>query len=229
MKTTGTSPDIKIIYEDNHLLVVDKPSGILSQEDRTGKPDLLTLCKVYIKKKYQKPGNVFLGLLHRLDKPVSGVMMFAKTSKSAARISEQIRKRKIGKTYLTVVKGKPPKNGFLSHYLLKDKKNNFVTAVDSGIKAAKQAQLMFQTLEQKGNLALLKVKLLTGRPHQIRVQLATETYPVWGDSKYGQKEKNSIALHAYELQISHPTLKKEMIFTATPPIHEPWNTFQNKF
>src|SRR5690554_3642979 len=116
MKTTGTSPDIRIIYEDNHLLVVDKPSGILSQEDRTGNPDLLTLCKTYVKNEYQKPGKVFLGLLHRLDKPVSGVMMFAKTSKSAARMSEQIRKRKIGKTYLTVVNGNPPKNGFLTHY-----------------------------------------------------------------------------------------------------------------
>ncbi|MEX0647119.1 MAG: RluA family pseudouridine synthase [Balneolaceae bacterium] len=228
MKTTGTNPDIPIIYEDNHLLVVDKPAGVLSQEDRTGKPDLLTLCREYLKKEYGKPGNVFLGLLHRLDKPVSGVIMFAKTSKSASRISEQIRKRKIGKTYLTVVTGKPPENGFLDHYLLKDEKKNLVTVVERGIKRAKHSQLIFQTLEQRNNLALLKVKLITGRAHQIRVQFSTEGFPVWGDEKYGKAEANSIALHAYELTIEHPTLKKEKVFTAHPPNQKPWNGFKTK-
>lgn len=229
MKTTGTSPDINIIYEDNHLIVVDKPSGLLSQEDRTGNPDLLTLCKDYIKREYQKPGNVFLGLLHRLDKPVSGVMMFAKTSKAASRISEQIRTRKTGKTYLAVVRGNPPKNSVLQHHLLKDKKTNRVKAVKPNTKNAKSSQLIFQTLQQKNNLALLKIKLITGRPHQIRVQLSEENYPVWGDSKYGEPEKGTIALHSYELIIEHPTLKKEIIFSAPPPFHAPWNNFETKF
>lgn len=229
MKTTGTDPDLQIIYEDNHLLVINKPAGILSQEDYTGKPDLLNLCKEYIKKEYNKPGNVFLGLLHRLDKPVSGVMMFAKTSKSAARISEQIRKRKIKKSYLAVVTGTPPENGFLTHHLVKDEVTNTVKAVKPNVKKAKQSQLMFERLDQKNNLALLNVKLITGRPHQIRVQLASENFPIWGDRKYGTPENASIALHAWELKIEHPTLKKEVVLRAHPPSKQPWNAFEAVF
>lgn len=227
MKTTGTRPDIQILYEDNHLLVVHKPQGVLSQEDKTGKPDLLNLCKEYIKKEYNKPGDVFLGLLHRLDKPVSGVMMFAKTSKAASRVSEQIRKRSVSKKYLVVVKGKAPKNGFLTHHLLKNEKTNTVEVVPSNIKKAKLSQLTFQTLGYHNNLSLLNVNLITGRPHQIRVQLAQEGYPVWGDSKYGSSEKTPIALHASEITIQHPTLNKELQLRAIFPKVNPWVLFDD--
>ena len=124
MKTTATDPDIEILFEDNHLLAVNKPAGLLSQEDYSGQPDLLALCKEYLKRKYNKKGNVFLGLLHRLDKPVGGVMLFAKTSKAASRISEQIRKRSIKKKYYTVVEGVSPQNGMLQDYLLKNSQTN---------------------------------------------------------------------------------------------------------
>lgn len=226
MKTTGTTPDIEILFEDNHLLAINKPKRVLSQEDHTGKPDVLTLCKEYIKKEYNKPGNVFIGLLHRLDKPVSGVMLLAKTSKAASRISEQIRKRTLQKTYLTVVLGKAPENGFLTHYLLKDTQSNRVTSVKKGTKGAKEAQLTFQTLAVYDDFSLLKVNLITGRAHQIRVQLAEHGYPIWGDRKYGKDNENSIALHAYELACTHPTLKDEIKFRAMPELIHPWILFK---
>mgnify|MGYP001036234644 FL=1 len=228
MKTTRTNPDIEIIFEDNHLLVVNKPIGLLSQEDHTDAPDILTLCKEYLKKEYKKPGNVFLGLLHRLDRPVSGVMMTAKTSKAASRISEQIRRRTIKKKYLAVVTGNPPPNGYLTHFLLKDEKTNTVQVVESNIKRSKEAQLMFQRLETVGDLHLLKITLITGRPHQIRVQLSTEGYPIWGDQKYGQSNGSSPALHAYSIELEHPTLKKEIFLLAPPPKITPWNKFSIK-
>ncbi len=226
MKTTHTNPDIEIIFEDNHLLVVNKPVGLLSQEDHTGDQDLLTLCKKYIKNDQNKPGNVFLGLLHRLDRPVSGVMMFAKTSKAASRLSEQIRKRSIKKKYLTVVQGDPPPNGYLTHHLKKDNATNSVSVVSPNTKGAQDAKLMFQLKESHGDLHLLEVTLITGRPHQIRVQLSHEGYPIWGDKKYGHSAQSTPALHAYSLHIQHPTLKKEMFFSANPPINSPWDNFK---
>ncbi len=228
MKSTRTNPDIEIIYEDNHLLVVSKPVGLLSQEDHTGDPDILTLCKEYIKKDQNKPGNVFLGLLHRLDRPVSGVMMFAKTSKAASRISEQIRQRSIKKKYLAVVEGNPPPNGYLTHHLLKDEKTNTVQVVNQNVKGAQDAKLMFQSLETSNNLHLLEVTLITGRPHQIRVQLSAEGYPIWGDYKYGKSKQSTPALHAYSLEIQHPTLKKQMFFSANTPEIFPWSEFNLK-
>lgn len=228
MKTTRTNPEIEIIFEDNHLLVVNKPAGLLSQEDHTGDPDILTLCREYIKKEYKKPGNVFLGLLHRLDRPVSGVMMLAKTSKAASRISEQIRRRTIKKKYLAVVTGNPPPNGYLTHYLLKDEKTNTVRVVEPNIKHAQDAKLMFQRVETVGDLHLLKVSLITGRPHQIRVQLSEEGYPILGDQKYGESNRSTPALHAFSLELEHPTLKKEIIFSAKPPQINPWSKFSIK-
>jgi len=227
MKTTGTNPDIEILYEDNHLLAVSKPKGLLSQEDYSGDVDLLSICKDYLKKEYNKPGNVFLGLLHRLDKPVSGVMLFAKTSKAAARISEQIRRRTISKTYAAVVEGHPPGHAVLTHYLHKDRDANYVKVVSPHEKGAKRAELMFRLLEQNENLALLKISLITGRAHQIRVQLAEQGYPIWGDKKYGTGNHSKIALHASELKVEHPTLKKEMVFSSKPPKDIPWNMFGN--
>lgn len=225
MKTTGTHPDMEILFEDNHLLAICKPAGVLSQEDSTGEPDVLTLGKVYLKKEYKKPGNVFLGLLHRLDKPVSGVMVMAKTSKSAARISEQIRQRTVKKSYLAVVKGDPADFNYLTHYLLKDSTANRVKVVDDDIKGAKRAELMYQTLDRKNGMALLKIKLITGRAHQIRVQLAEVNLPIMGDRKYGTNSPDNIALHAFEFELNHPTLKKTISIQSNPPLNEPWTFF----
>lgn len=228
MKTTGTNPDLEILFEDNHLLAICKPAGVLSQEDRTGDPDALTLGKEYLKKEYKKPGNVFLGLLHRLDKPVSGVMVMAKTSKSAARISEQIRQRTVKKSYLAVVKGDPVDFNYLTHHLLKDTTTNRVTVVEEGTKDSKRAELMYQTLERRNGMALLKIKLITGRAHQIRVQLAEVNLPITGDLKYGTATPGNIALHAYEIEFNHPTLKKAILIQSNPPLSEPWAFFNIK-
>ncbi len=225
MKSTGTVPDIEIIYEDNHLLAVSKPKGLLSQEDYTGNPDLLTICKEYLKREYNKPGNVFLGLLHRLDRPVSGVMLLAKTSKAASRISEQIRQRRLKKTYLAVVEGEAPENGLLTHYLKKQKDTNITRVVSRQSKRAKLAELMFDRINHKDGLSLLKITLITGRPHQIRVQLAHEGLPIRGDKKYGTGKHQEIALHACELIVEHPTLKKELKFQSNPPKVIPWIYF----
>jgi len=223
MTCTGTNPDIPVLFEDNHLLVIQKPAGLLSQEDHTGRPDALNLCKSYIKKKYDKPGNVFLGLLHRLDRPVSGVMVFAKTSKAAARISEQIRARKVRKRYRAVVLGSPPPNGVLEHHLEKDEKINIVTVVERPTRKSKLAKLSFNTISSKDSLTLVEINLETGRPHQIRVQFAEIGSPVWGDKRYGKPETSgSIALHAHSFTLIHPTLKEKMTFTAELPDSLPW-------
>jgi 23S rRNA pseudouridine1911/1915/1917 synthase len=230
LKTTGTNPDIEILFEDNHLIAVNKPAGVLAQEDHTGKPDILTLCKEYIKREYNKPGNVFLGLLHRLDRPVSGVMVLAKTSKAASRISEQIRKRSVRKTYLAVVEGSAPNNGYLRHYLMKDKQSNITRAVPKGTPQAKESTLTFETLDRAGENSLVKVNLITGRAHQIRVQFAEAGNPIWGDRKYGNRgSSGDIALHAYEFELEHPTLKKTQSFRTSPENKTPWSSFKSLF
>lgn len=226
---THTNPNIPVIYEDNHLLVIDKPAGVLSQEDRTGKPDVLTLCKKYIKKKYNKPGDVFLGLVHRLDQPVSGVMVLARTSKAASRLSEQIRKKNIDKTYWAIVEGMAPLEGDLRHFIAKDFRTNTAKAFNSKKGKAKEARLKFRTLKQNANFSLVEVDLITGRPHQIRVQFAKEGFPLWGDYKYGdlnQKQGKDLALRAVKLEIQHPTKKEAMLFEAPVPKEAPWNMFE---
>jgi 23S rRNA pseudouridine1911/1915/1917 synthase len=228
MSNTGTTPDIPIVYEDNHLLVIDKPHNILSQGDQTGDPDVLTLCKEYLKKKYNKSGNVYLGLVHRLDRPVGGLMLLAKTSKAAERLSRQLRHRTVQKVYWAVTIGHPPQNGLLTHYLIKDRSTNIVRTVPEGTKGAKDALLSFVRLQQIHDLSLLSVHLQTGRPHQIRVQLAADGYPVWGDQKYGFRQDSNgsnIALRAVELVFQHPVQKKEIRITLPPPPSEPWNKF----
>ena len=227
VKRTGTKPDIDIIYEDNHLLAVNKPSGLLSQEDHTKAPDVLTLCKEYLKREYNKPGEAFLGLLHRLDKPVSGVMLMAKTSKAASRISRQIRERSVEKNYLAVVEGFAPKNGFFNHFLKKDSNTNTVKIVEANTKGGKESQLTYQTIAKKNNLSVVEIHLLTGRPHQIRVQFSGEGYPIWGDKKYGNNQSGTIALHAFQLKIIHPTLKNSLTIQAEPPQSLPWNYFSD--
>lgn len=219
---------IPIIYEDNHLLVVNKPPNILSQSDKTGDEDLLTLLKQDLKIRYNKPGNVYLGLVHRLDRPVGGVMIFAKTSKAASRLSNQIREREFQKTYLAVVHGKTEPSGRLRHYLLKNPETNMVTAVGKGIRNAKEAVLDYQLLESSGGFSLLRINLITGRSHQVRVQLAAIGHPLFGDLRYGA-EKNrpgqQIALFCQQISCLHPTIKEPMTFSELPENVYPWNLF----
>lgn len=228
MKYTQTNPDIPIVFEDNHLLVIDKPHNLLSQEDHTGDPDVLTLCKAYLKREHNKSGNVYMGLVHRLDRPVGGLMLLAKTSKAAQRLSQQMRDRLIQKTYWAITHGEPPPNGVLTHYLLKNRQTNVVETVSATNKHGKKAILSFSKLRETDDLNLLSVHLQTGRPHQIRVQLSAEGYPIWGDYKYGIQNKpdgRTIALRAVELVFEHPTTKEEMRFELPPPDAEPWKKF----
>ncbi|MBO6621585.1 MAG: RluA family pseudouridine synthase [Balneola sp.] len=228
-QTTRTNPDIPIIYEDNHLLVIDKPAGVLSQEDHTGDPDVLTLCKKYIKKKYNKPGDVWMGLVHRLDRPVSGVMVLARTSKAASRLSEQIRNNKMDKTYWAMVEGLAPPSATLIHYLEKDNRSNNVSAYKKPRGKAKESKLSFETIKQNANYSLVEIDLFTGRPHQIRVQMAKEGHPLWGDYRYGEegnKDGKEMGLRAVRLTIEHPTKKEKMTFNADVPNLQPWNFFE---
>ncbi|MFY9176418.1 MAG: RNA pseudouridine synthase [Caldicoprobacterales bacterium] len=222
--------DINIIYEDNHLLVAEKPVNIPSQQDRSGDKDILTLLKEYIKEKYNKPGNVYLGLVHRLDRPVGGVMVFAKTSKAASRLSEQIRTRQFGKKYLAVIHGIPPvkSNKNLVHYLIKDRHKNIVKVVDSGTEGAQKAILDYKVIGQSSGMALVEIDLHTGRPHQIRVQFAEIGHPLYGDQKYGyylNQPGQQIALWSRSITLIHPTMRETMTFSSLPHSIYPWNLF----
>ena len=208
--------NLKVIYEDNHILVVEKPPNIPSQSDKTNDIDMLTICKKYIKEKYNKPGNVYLGLVHRLDRPVGGIMIFAKTSKAASRLSNQVREKIFKKKYLAVVDGKPEnKTGILEDYLYKDERNNISKVVNKDKKNAKYAKLEYELIvyDEVKNLSLLSINLYTGRHHQIRVQLSNFGHSIFGDQKYGTRGKGKqIALWAYELEIEHPITKEKMTF-----------------
>lgn len=218
---------IRIIYEDNHLLVVEKPVNIASQADDTGDPDMLTLLKKYIKEEYQKPGNVYVGLIHRLDRPVGGVMVFAKTSKAASRLSDQVRKREFRKIYTAVVHGVPDKGkGTLRHYLYKDTGTNIVSVVSADHREAREALLDYTVAGSREGLSLVKVELHTGRPHQIRVQFSAIGHPLYGDQKYGarlNKPGQQIALWSTSITLNHPTKQEPMTFECTPPEVYPWN------
>lgn len=212
--------DLKVIYEDNHIIVVEKQPNIPSQADKTGDIDMLTLVKQYIKEKYNKPGNVYLGLVHRLDRPVGGIMIFAKTSKAASRLSDQVREKVFKKKYLAVVDGKvEPRSGTLEDYLYKDERNNMSKVVDKNKKNAKFAKLDYELVKynEVKDLSLIKVNLHTGRHHQIRVQLANFGHSIFGDQKYSTRGKGKqIALWAYLLTIKHPITKEEMTFEDLP-------------
>lgn len=214
--------DIRVLYEDNHLLVVEKPANVPVQADASGDEDLLTACKGYIKEKYQKPGEVYLGLVHRLDRPVGGVMVFARTSKAAARLTEQFSAHKARKRYAAIVEGAAPAEGRLTDFLLKNESTNTTSVVPEGTPGAKQAKLSFRTLVRDKGLSLLDVDLQTGRPHQIRVQLSHAGFPIHGDQRYNPNARvgEQIRLWAYALTIAHPTLKEEMTFYALPPFGE---------
>ena len=221
--------NINVIYEDNHLLVVEKPCNIPSQMDNTCDLDMVNILKDYLKKKYDKKGNVFVGLVHRLDRPVGGIMVFAKTSKAASRLSESIRTNKLKKTYLAVVHGKlDNKSGRLQDYLLKNNKTNMVSVVPKGINGAKEAILEYKVLKELDNLSLVMVQLITGRSHQIRVQFKNNGNPLYGDQKYGQdlnKPGCQIALWSYKLEFPHPTKKDVMKFELKPHSRGIWKVF----
>ncbi|RDY23008.1 RluA family pseudouridine synthase [Romboutsia maritimum] len=220
---------IKVIYEDNHLLVVEKPVNILSQGDDTNDKDMVNLLKSYVKEKYNKPGNVFIGLLHRLDRPVGGVMVFAKTSKAASRLSEQVRNKTFKKTYRAVIHGNMKKGeDTLKDYLYKNKKTNMVSVVNKAHKDAKDAELSYKTLDSKQGFSLVQIDLKTGRPHQIRVQFASRKHPLVGDQRYAQdinKVGQQICLWSYKIEINHPTTKEKMEFVCEPPNEYPWDIF----
>ena len=215
---------INVIYEDNHLLVVGKKPNIPVQADDSKDEDLLTILKKYIKEKYNKPGNVYLGLVHRLDRPVGGVMVFAKTSKAASRLSEQVRTHKFEKIYHAVVEGKlNKKSDILKDRLLKDSKTN-ITRVD---KNGKEAILEYELVAFKNNLSLVKIDLKTGRSHQIRVQFSSRGYPLYGDQKYNKKAKKAqIALYATTLSFNHPISGEKLTFNCDLPNIYPFNLFK---
>lgn len=218
---------MEILFEDNHIIVVHKPQGVPSQPDESGDKDMLTMVKEYIKEKYNKPGNVFVGLVHRLDRPTGGVMVFAKNSKSAARLAEQMASGDFEKTYYAITNGVPAsKNSTLVNYLKKDEAQNKVRIVPQTEEGAKRAELEYQVLEKKDDYALLKIKLLSGRGHQIRVQLANIKCPLVGDNKYGKGEKVMLNLYAVSFSFLHPTTKEKMVFRVYPPEDKlAWNKF----
>jgi 23S rRNA pseudouridine1911/1915/1917 synthase len=220
---------INVLYEDNHLLIVEKPVNIAVQEDASKDMDLLNILKSYIKEKYNKPGDVYLGLVHRLDRPVGGVMVFARTSKAASRLSNELRKQQIYRKYKAIIRGTlPNKQGELVDYLYKDRKKNLVSVVSSKNKDGKKAILEYKVLSKKDNLSMLEVELKTGRSHQIRVQLANQGTPLYGDQKYGEhvnKHGQQIALWASSLSVKHPTKDEMITVESEPPKEYPWAEF----
>ncbi len=218
-------PKINIIYEDNHLLVVEKPINIPVQEDSSGDIDLLTILKRYRIKNENKKGDAYLGLVHRLDRPVSGIIVFAKTSKAATRLSKQIQNNTFHKTYFAVIEGKIKEEGIFEDYLTKDKKTNtsYVTDKEKG----KYSKLEYKVLSSKENMSLVKIKLITGRSHQIRVQFSTRGHPLVGDSRYGNNISNiNIALFSQSITFLHPITKKELTFSLEIPNRYPFNIFK---
>lgn len=213
-----------ILYEDNHLLVVVKNANIPVQKDDSNDIDLLTKLKEYLKVKYNKPGNVYLGLVHRLDRPVSGVMVFAKTSKAASRLSEQIRTKKFEKKYYAIIDGKLKNTeGIFKDKLLKNTKTNTTIISDNG----KEAILNYKVLKIVNNLSLVDINLVTGRSHQIRVQFSSRHYPLYGDQRYNKNAQKGqqIALISYYLSFYHPISKEKMVFEIKYPDFYPWSLF----
>lgn len=228
-KTDAYTPEFKILYEDNQIIVVLKPQNIASCGDESGDRNLLDMIKEYIKIVYHKPGNVYVGLVHRLDRPTGGIMVYAKTSKAAARLSEQIQTSGFEKRYLTVLCGTPEsERGTLVNYLKKNPVNNMVYICNKYTEGAKEAKLEYRVLDEKGKYSLVEVRLHTGRSHQIRVQMAGINHPVFGDMRYGGAlaQKGKLALWAYSLSFYHPVSKEKMKFLFIPPEDEiPWKAF----
>ncbi len=217
---------MEILFEDNHLLVTVKPQGIPVQEDSSKDEDFLSMLKNMIKARDNKPGNVYLALVHRLDRPTGGVMVFAKSSKAASRLAEQFREREAGKHYLAIVHGVLKESKRLENWILKDNATNISKIVSEKTKGAKQAVLNLKTKQYTDKMTLLEIELETGRSHQIRAQLANIKYPIYGDHKYGtSKGKAELALWAYKLTLIHPVSKAKYTFEAEPPKEYPWDKF----
>ena len=207
----------KIVYEDNQVIVAVKPPNMLSQADKTGDTDILTELKDYVKVKYNKPGNVYLGLVHRMDRPVGGLMVFARTSKAAARLSKQMQQHQMGREYLCVVTGEVKDSFTLMDYLIKDEKLNRVSVCEADLKGAQEAVLHGKCLNRRQGTALCAIQLETGRNHQIRVQMAHAGAPLWGDNRYGGGiPGQQIALWGYKLTFEHPTTHEVMEFYDLP-------------
>lgn len=222
--------ELNVVYEDNHIIVVVKPQNVPTQEDESKDKDLLTMVKEYIKVKENKPGNVYVGLVHRLDRPTGGIMVFAKTSKSASRLTQEMHTGDFKKRYLAVVVGKSrEKRAKLVNYLLKNARTNTVQVVPELTTNAKRAELDYVVLDDSEKVSLVEVNLATGRSHQIRVQLKNIGCPIYGDVKYGGDKLakgHNLALWAYELKFVHPTTKENMTFKCYPPEDiTPWNVF----
>lgn len=219
--------DLIILYEDNHLIVVVKEQNVPTQEDSSKDKDLLNMVKDYIKEKYNKPGNVYVGLVHRLDRPTGGVMVFAKTSKAAARLCEQIKDGRFEKRYLAVTVGTPrDKQARVEDYLLKDTANNIVKRLPAKVEGAKKAILDYKVLENTSQIALVEITLITGRTHQARVQMAGLGTPIFGDAKYGGDtlaKGAKLSLWAYNLSFKHPVSEETLTFRVFPPKEtSPW-------
>jgi 23S rRNA pseudouridine1911/1915/1917 synthase len=221
---------LDVLLEDNHCLAIDKPAGLLAQGDATGEPNAVDAARDYLKAKYAKPGNVFVGLVHRLDRPTSGVLLLARTSKAAARLSEQFREGDVEKVYWAVVTGRPADDaGEWTDALLKDERRNVVDVVEPGTPGSRPATMAYRVLDRSGRTSLLEVRPRTGRSHQIRVQLASRGLPIVGDRKYGSTTalraldgKPRVALHARAMTFSHPTRREALEVTAPVPADWPW-------
>lgn len=224
-----TIENIQILYEDNHIIIVNKRVGDIIQGDKTGDTPLSEIVKEYIQKKYQKPGNVFLGVVHRIDRPTSGIVIFARTSKALERLNEMLRDHKIEKIYWAVVKNNPPKESdTLIHFLIKNPKNNKTTSFLTEKDGSKKAILHYKLLKKLENYSLLEINLETGRHHQIRAQLAAIGYPIKGDLKYGfprSNENGGIHLHARKIEFTHPVSNQLINITAPLPEEAIWNLF----
>ena len=223
----STKETLEILFEDNHLIIVNKKAGDITQGDKTGDAPLSDIVKDYIKEKYNKPGNVYLGVVHRLDRPTSGVIIFAKTSKALSRLTKMLRDKEINKTYWAVVKNKPKKKkDTLINYLKKNPKNNKSYVVGENVNGAKKAILHYELIKELDNYSLLEINLETGRHHQIRTQLSNIGSPIKGDLKYGFPRSNkdaSIHLHARKIAFTHPVSKEKIEVLAPTPQDVIWN------
>ncbi|REG88173.1 RluA family pseudouridine synthase [Winogradskyella sediminis] len=226
-KILSNKSNLQVIYEDNHIIVVNKRAGDIVQGDKTGDKPLSEVVKSYLKDKYKKEGNVYLGVVHRLDRPTTGIVMFSKTSKALPRLNKLFAEKTAKKTYWAIVKNEPPKtNGTLIHWLKKNPKNNKSTAFKKEIEGSKKAILHYKVIKTLNNFFVLEIDLETGRHHQIRVQLASIGCPIKGDLKYGFNRSNkdaSISLHARTLRFIHPVKKEEIYITAPLPKDALWD------
>ncbi len=217
-------PSLEVLYEDNHILAVNKPAMLPTMGVEADRPSLLTAAKEFLRRKYDKPGNIYVGIVSRLDGPVTGVVLLAKTSKAAARLSEAFRSRDVRKVYWATVEGEvSPAEGTLEHYLRKDERHRKVHVTNAGAEGAQLARLAYRTVKRAGELTLLEVELETGRKHQIRVQLARVGHPIVGDLKYGGREpfSHGIALHARALELEHPVRREPLRLEA--PLPRSWS------